>query len=375
VCSHKILLKKLKNLGITGVNLKWFETYLTDRLQKVEINGTLSEEKCFNISVIQGSILGTILFLCYINDFFTCTSLFTTLFADDGTCLSKHKNLQTLVDYVNVELQKVANWFLSNKMAINTSKTKFILFRTHGKNVDENICKIFYNNNEIGSPIDQNLIFPIERIQNSGPTKTFKLLGILLDEYLSFDSHISLLCSKISKSLYIINRVKNTLPKDSLLNLYYALIHSHLSYCTSVYGSATTTSLSRLVIMQKRAIRTICNVPSRTHTAPLFKTLQILPVDKLIHFSKIKFMHNYVHNRLPFSFNETWVKNIERNPRLNLRNAQEFFIKPVIFTSIKRLPLFNFPAVWNQEHQSKLMPDSNPFLRSLKARLISEIII
>ncbi len=106
VCSHKILLKKLKNLGITGVNLKWFETYLTDRLQKVEINGTLSEEKCFNISVIQGSILGTILFLCYINDFFTCTSLFTTLFADDGTCLSKHKNLQTLVDYVNVELQK-----------------------------------------------------------------------------------------------------------------------------------------------------------------------------------------------------------------------------------------------------------------------------
>ena len=91
------------------------------------------------------------------------------------------------------------------------------------------------------------------------------------------------------------------------------------------YGSATPTSLSRLVIMQKKAIRTICNVPSRTHTAPLFKTLQILPVDKLIHFSKIKFMHNYVHNRLPFSFNETWVKNIERNPTCK-RHASEYAV-------------------------------------------------
>jgi len=171
VCSHKILLKKLKSLGISGVNLKWFESYLSDRLQRVDINGTLSEEQCVNISVIQGSILGTILFLCYINDFNTCTSLFSTLFADDGSCLSKHKNLQTLVNYVNLQLQKVANWFLSNKMAINTYKTKFILFRTQGKHVDENICKFFYNNNEIGIPDDQNLIFPIERIHNSGLTK------------------------------------------------------------------------------------------------------------------------------------------------------------------------------------------------------------
>jgi len=130
VCSHKILLKKLKSLGVQGTALKWFESYLANRLQCVDINGTTSEEKCFNISVIHGSILGTILFLCYINDFCNCTSLFTTLFADDGTCLAKNKNLNELIKYVNDELHKIANWFLSNKMAINTSKTKFILFRT-----------------------------------------------------------------------------------------------------------------------------------------------------------------------------------------------------------------------------------------------------
>jgi len=288
--------------------------------------------------------------------------------------LSKHKNLQTLVNYVKTEPQKVANWFLANNIAINTSKTKFILFRTQGKQIDENISKIFYNNNEIGKLIDQNLIFNIERIHNAGHTKNFKLLGIMLDEYLSFVSHINLLSSKIAKSLYI-NRVKNTLPKDSLVTLYYALIHSHISYCTSVYGSATPTSLSKLVVMQKKAIRTICNVPSRSHTAPLFKELKILPLEKLILYSKLKFIHNFVHNRLPCSFNETWIQNRERNPRLNLRNVQDLYIKPINYISIKRLPLFTFPSLWNQEHQSKSIPESTKCLRSLKIRLLNEIII
>jgi len=220
VCSHKILLKKLKSLGVHGIALKWFESYLSNRLQCVEINGILSDEKCFNISVIQGSILGTILFLCYINDFYKCTSLFTTLFADDGSCLAKNKNLHELIAYVNFELQKNANWFLSNKMAINTSKTKFILFRTQGKKVNDDICKIVFNNNEIGKIQDPLLIYPIERIHNQGAVKVFKLLGVLLDEFLSFDAHLNFLCTKISKSLYIINRAKNFLPKDALLSLY-----------------------------------------------------------------------------------------------------------------------------------------------------------
>jgi hypothetical protein len=127
--------------------------------------------------------------------------------------------------------------------------------------------------------------------------------------------------------------------------------------------------------MQKKAIRTICNVPSRTHTAPLFKDLKILPLEKLISYSKLKFMHNFVNQKLPFSFNETWIKNIERNPGLNLRNAQDFYIKPINYISIKRLPLFTFPSLWNQEHHSKSIPDSAKYLRSLKIRLLNEIII
>jgi abortive infection bacteriophage resistance protein len=111
VCSHEILLKKLKKMGILGITHKWFTSYLTNRVQCVNIAGTFSDLIDLDISVIQGSTLGPILFLCYINDFWTATSLFSVLFADDTTCLAKGFNLRDLTSYVSEELRKIANWF------------------------------------------------------------------------------------------------------------------------------------------------------------------------------------------------------------------------------------------------------------------------
>jgi len=182
VCSHEILLNKLQKMGINGTTHNWFKTYLSGRKQKVEINGSISSELPIDISVIQGSILGPILFLCYINDFYKATTLFSILFADDTTCLAKGKTLFELTNYVNAELQKLSNWFISNKMAVNTSKTKFIVFRTHGKKINNEDCILLFNNNEIGKPTDNSLIFPIDRIHNDGNEKSFKLLGVLFDE-------------------------------------------------------------------------------------------------------------------------------------------------------------------------------------------------
>jgi hypothetical protein len=124
VCSHSILLKKLKKMGINGTTHKWFSDYLSGRSQKVEINEILSDSLELDISVIQGSTLGLgpILFLCYINDFFSATTLFSVLFVDDTICLSKGKKVNELIAYVNHELHKISLWFKSNKMAVNTSK-------------------------------------------------------------------------------------------------------------------------------------------------------------------------------------------------------------------------------------------------------------
>jgi hypothetical protein len=127
---------------------------------------------------------------------------------------------------VNSELQKISDWFRYNKMAVNTAKRKFIVFRTRGKHINPADCQIVYNSNETGTVNDPTLITSIERIHNEGTTKTFKLLGVLLDEYLSFDQHIDSVCAKISKSLFCINRVKILLTKNHVkpcISLWYIL--------------------------------------------------------------------------------------------------------------------------------------------------------
>ena len=186
VCSHSILLKKLKKLGIEGTALNWFTSYLSNRKQKVDINGHLSREKLINISVLQGSILGPTLFLCYINDLFTVTKLATFLFADDTSCLAENKNLPDLIKFINVELQKVANWFRSNKMAVNISKTKFIIFRTKGKKIDLTDSPVLFNNNDLNGHQDPKNIFPLERVfleHENTEHQTYKLLGVHFDKY------------------------------------------------------------------------------------------------------------------------------------------------------------------------------------------------
>jgi hypothetical protein len=121
---HDILLRKLERYGINGTNLSWFRSYLSNRLQGVDINGSLSDLKEIIMSVLQGSSLGPILFLCFINDIHYCTNLSMYLFADDTNALAQGKNLHDLIDFVNIELQKLAIWFKANKLAINANKTK-----------------------------------------------------------------------------------------------------------------------------------------------------------------------------------------------------------------------------------------------------------
>ncbi len=143
VCSHSILLAKMEIMGIIDTALLWFKNYLSGRSKKVDINGTLSDSLDLNISVIQGSILGPILFLCYINDFWLASNLFSVLFADVATSLGRGKSLRELTTYMNLEFKKIENWFHANKMAVNTAKTKFIVFCTRGKNINPLDCHAF----------------------------------------------------------------------------------------------------------------------------------------------------------------------------------------------------------------------------------------
>ncbi len=205
-CSHDILLKKLEKLGIRGTALEWFSSYLQNRKQQVDINGALSSSLEILFGVLQGSNLGPLLFLCYINDIFMATDLATFLFADDTSCLAEHKNLHELVLHVNTELRKLANWFRANRMAVNISKTNYIIFHTKGKKVEMNGLNIQFDCNEMDTTAyDQSLKFNLERIHDNHPDikmRYFKLLGVILDENLTFNKHASILCAKLSRSIF-----------------------------------------------------------------------------------------------------------------------------------------------------------------------------
>ncbi len=144
--NHQILLSKLSRLGICGAALNWFANYLSDRSQFVCVNGVNSSMQTIRLGVPQGSILGPILFLLYINDLPLCTTLLALLFADDTTLLASGSNLPELINYVNDELYKISTYYRNNKLALHPQKTQFMLISNSptAKNASVNL---FINNN------------------------------------------------------------------------------------------------------------------------------------------------------------------------------------------------------------------------------------
>ena len=138
--NHDLLLQKLELYGIRGIVLEWFKNYITKRYQCVRYNNELSEKKEMKCGVPQGSILGPLLFLIYINDICNSSELVSfILFADDTNLLMSHLNLNTLIDKVNEELEKISIWLQINKLSLNLSKTHFILFKSSRKKLGNEI--------------------------------------------------------------------------------------------------------------------------------------------------------------------------------------------------------------------------------------------
>lgn len=374
---HNILLRKLQKFGVTGTAHKWFSSYLSNRSQRVKINGMLSSQKNINISVLQGSVLGPLLFLCFINDIFMATPLAIFLFADDTSLLDKDDNLDELINRLNIELNKLANWFRANGMAVNTSKTKYVIFHTKGKKINLSGRGIFYDNNEIGKPHNPDLIVPLDRIHNNHPDpacKYYKLLGVLFDEYLNLSQHIQYVANKLSRSLFFLNRAKKLVTNKSLKMLYFATIHSHLLYCPIIMSCASQTSLKRIVILQKKAIRSISNANYNAHTSQLFVTHQILPFEKIIQEAKLKFMHSVRYDYCPISFQNIWKLNTDRQHNHELRNLDQFVLPYVRVESFKKNPAYSLPAIWNST-EIELTHQHNrvTFSIALRYRLFEQI--
>jgi hypothetical protein len=373
VVPHKILIEKLKKLGIGGIEILWFTNYLAGRSQKVEIDGKLSDIEQITISILQGSILGPILFLCFINDLPNCIDMLALLFADDTAGLLSGPELQPLIVKANLELQKLSMWFRANKMAVNVKKTKYIIFKQKGKRIEigENEGVIF-NNNDINATQDASKLFALDRIYDGNPNKqdrSFKLLGVWLDEHLSFNQHCSNVCSKLSQANFIINRVRNLLPRKVLKTLYYALFHPHILYCLPVFSGTTSKNLKKIATLQKKAIRAICAAKHNAHTATLFQQQNILPLEKLITFTQSMLTHSIVHKYGPPALHNQWSSNAERNLDLDLRNANDLYLPVAKTEQVKKLTYFALAKNWNNLPLEKQYANPTTFKIFLKEHL------
>lgn len=322
---HTILVDKLRHYGFRGVSNLWFKNYLQGRQQIVSIKGVESSSMEINVGVPQGSVLGPLLFLILINDLPNAVDFLTLLFADDTTFQLSGKSLPELFAIANLELEKASVWFELNKLTLNASKTKYIVFRPKKK---KETLDDFY------IKIDNNFL---ERIGDDLKTKSFKFVGVHIDENLSWTYHIQKVKAKLSFINQQISKVKNILPTDTLLTLYNCLFKPQIEYCIIAWGGVPNRFLKGIINAQKKCVRNILCKKYLSHTEPLFKKLSILKFEDLFNYNCLLFMHKYVHCNL-----STEIFKMANSVRTKNIVTEKCKLK-----SLEFLPSYYLPHRWN----------------------------
>lgn len=380
--NRDILYAKLHNCGIRGPALALVKSYFCNRRQRATVNGTLSDDFAnIPIGVLQGSILGVLFFLIFVNDLQnSCQFMKNIMFADDNTGLLASDSMDELILLANSELDNLFKWYTANKLSIHPGKSRAMIFHPPSRPPPTATSLgypyiplyIDYNRKGDGAPPPSLENIKLIRLIPNPDESSFKLLGVLIDCQLNLKDHANHIKKKVSSSLFAIKQMKNVLDKEHLLMLANAYIKSHLEYCCSLFTCFNKSTLNPIHTLLKKAVRIIDNAGPRDHTEQIFKKFEILPVPDMINFNIAKFMHKYFYDLLPTTFNETWQKNIDISG-INTRRADD--IRPVRFELryfIKQ-PLFTFPDIWNSLPPGlKQIQDEHVFARRAKTHFLSE---
>lgn len=301
--SHRILMDKLSYYGVTGSAFNLINSYLSGRSQFTECEGLRSSLCPITTGVPQGSNLGPFLFLVYLNDFSQCLSHFKVLnYADDSTLVSSLTSFNFDSSAIQAEMLKVKDWLLHNRLAMNNTKTKMMIFHPPRRQI-----------------VVPHIILDDSQIE---VVDTFNYLGITLDRHLSWKQHHQNINSKISKVNCFLSKLKNFLPRSALLTIYNSLILCHLTYGILLWGR----NCSQVEKMQKRSVRLITNSKYNSHTEPLFKELRLLKVVDINRLQELLFYRKYRISTLPAYFLTNYITPCGELHSYNTRNNSRVII-------------------------------------------------
>lgn len=374
---HKILLRKLYDCGFRGSTFNWFKSYLTGRSQSVKIGQSHSEPKSLSLGVPQGSVLGPILFLIYINSIFSLPlKSKITGFADDMACTYQAKSMFELSCYLNSDLEILRHWFKSHKLVISV-KTKLMLFNPFGANINffdhsftfhSACCKKFsVHNDTCSESLDYNLFNNDECCSSScfviEFVKTYKYLGITIDDQLNWNSHIKdvkLYLRSCTRLLFIL---KPLCSQKLLKMIYYGLCHSKIGYGILCWGSTSNENLSKILIVQKHLVRLIKGCNRFEPSFPLFCSLNILPVRHLYYFNTLKL---FFSNSFQLSHRNFSTYGLRSNSNLSVNIPRHRFTK---FLSTFK---FLSPRLYNTlPRELKLLLPTKSSFKKIKLWLLS----
>jgi len=344
--SHEILLAKLDHVGVRGVGNSWFRSFLSNRRQYVHVNDCDSSMEYVQFGVAQGSVLGPLLFILYINDM---ANVFHNLkcihYADDTTLHYANNNIDDVVRVVNDELSRVDSWLISNKLSVNFKKTSYMT--------------ISNSSNVINIPIHL-------RNVRIAPCDHTKLLGVVVDNNLNFHRHVDHITSKLSRSIGVLNRISNLMPNNVIRKLYFSMLYPYLNYCVTAFGNSNMRNIKKL----ERAQFKFCKFfnDNNQDKINILKNQYILPYKEIYkYFTMLKFYKCINHNqhRYFLSIFNDYLPDHDHNTRFS--SANNLNIPDVRLTRCRASFVFNAVSIWNTlPYELKIQPSLIEFKKSLK---------
>ena len=322
--NHEILCKKMEYYGIKNSALEWFKSYLAERKQYVSLNGVHSDIKNVNIGIPQGSILGPLLFLIYINDL---SQLLRTgdqiLFADDVTQYDWDDNFFAALDRINESMILIRDWFLANKLSVNTIKSEAMVFTR------------------------RNLIFPLPPVlladQPLPYNWSFKFLGLILDVKLSWSNHLHRIRSKVSSACGILYSIRSKITRSVAKIIYSSLFLPYLQYCNILWASCTVSKMQSIFICQKRIVRLILKKSRWEPSSPLFKRLKLVKLQDFNKVNSAQFVYKAVNGLIPSPI--TFA--VRAPGPYNLRQNEPLIVPFSRFNQTQRFISIRGPLIWN----------------------------